>query len=272
MTGSPAVSPQVFSILSALIEERLGLFFTPEYRDLFAEKLMPRAQERGFDSLLDYYYFLRYDEAADAELAIIADLLTVNETYFLREAQQLRALVNVWLEPQARAGRPLSVWCAACSTGEEPLTLAALLDEKGLLSGARIVASDVSARVLQIASRGVYGSRSVRSMNALPSWLRREGDAHAVDDRLRLAIDWRRINLLDDAAVAELGTFDAILCRNVLIYFRDETIQGVVARLQRAMAPGGTLLVGASESLMRLGSSLLCEEHGGAFFYRKADA
>lgn len=270
MTGSPQLSPQVFSILSGLIEEHLGLYFGPEYRDLLAEKLVPRALERGFESMLDYYYFLRYDAEAGAELATIADLLTVNETYFLREAQQLRVLVHDWLEPLAKAGKPIRVWCAACSTGEEPLTLAALLDEKGLLERARIVASDVSARVLQIASRGVYGGRSVRSVGELPGWLRKEGEAHAVDDRLRLAIEWRRINLLDEATVAALGTFDAVICRNVLIYFRDETTQAVVGRLQRALAPGGALLVGASESLMRLGTALVCEEHGGAFFYRKA--
>lgn len=269
MTSAPALSPQVFSILSALIEEQLGIYFSPDYLDLLAEKLVPRAVERGFESMLDYYYFLRYDEQAQVELAAIADVLTVNETYFLREAQQLRVLVSDWLEPLARAGQPIRVWCAACSTGEEALTIAALLDDKGLLEGSRIVASDVSARVLQIASRGLYGNRSVRSMNALPSWLKREGEAHAVDERLRLAIDWRRINLLDDAAVAALGSFDAVVCRNVLIYFRDETTQRVVARLQRALAPGGTLLVGASESLMRLGTALTCEEHGGAFFYRK---
>jgi chemotaxis protein methyltransferase CheR len=70
--------------------------------------------------------------------------------------------------------------------------------------------------------------------------------------------------------VTALGTFDAVICRNVLIYFRDETTQAVVARLQRALTPGGALLVGASESLMRLGTALICEEHGGAFFYRKA--
>jgi chemotaxis protein methyltransferase CheR len=270
MTSAPALSPQVFSILSGLIEERLGIFFGSEYRDLVAEKLIPRALERGFESMLDYYYYLRYDEEAAAELSVLADLLTVNETYFLREAVQLRVLVSEWLEPLAQTGKPISIWCAACSTGEEALTLAALLDEKGLLGRARIVASDISARVLQVASRGVYGNRSVRSMAELPGWLRREGDGHAVDERLRLAIDWRRINLLDDPAVTALGTFDAVICRNVLIYFRDETTQAVVARLQRALNPDGTLLVGASESLMRLGTALICEEHGGAFFYRKA--
>jgi chemotaxis protein methyltransferase CheR len=254
-----------------LIEERLGLFFGPDYRDLLMEKLRPRAAERGFESMLDYYYFLRYDPDSESELLAIADVLTVNETYFLREAPQLKVLVDEVLAPRVHAGERPRVWCAACSTGEEPLTLAAMLDGRGLLAGVDLVASDVSARVLAVASRGVYGPRSVRSLEALPDWLRREGEQHVVSERLRRAINWRRINLLDDTAVRGLGRFDVIVCRNVLIYFRDETTEAVVARLHRALADDGRLLVGASESLLRLGTAFTCEERGGSFFYCKAE-
>jgi chemotaxis protein methyltransferase CheR len=269
MTGPLPLSPQVFAILSALLEERFGLYFGPDYLELLSEKLGPRALERGFESLLDYYYFLRYDEGAADELAALPDVLTVNETYFMREAQQLRVLVDTWLEPRVRAGAIPRVWCAACSTGEEPISIAALLDERGLLDRVRIVASDISSRALAIAARGRYGQRAARSLSPLPTWLREDESGLHVDERLQRAIDWRRINLLDGSQIAKLGTFDAISCRNVLIYFRDETTQIVIDRLQRALAPGGTLLVGASESLMRLGTSLVCEERGGAFFYRK---
>ncbi len=266
------LSPQVFAILSALIEERLGLFFSVDYRDLLTEKLAPRAAERGFESMLDYYYFLRYDAEAEGELSAIAEVLTVNETYFLREAQQLRVLVNDFLAPRAGAGRRLRVWCAACSTGEEAISLAVLLEERGLLEHVELIASDLSARALRIARRGVYGRRSLRSLESLPSWLRVEGDQHATDDRLRAAVDWRQINLLDESTVAALGRFDAIVCRNVLIYFRDATIQNVVGRLHRGLLDDGLLLVGASESLMRLGTAFTCEERGGSFFYRKREA
>ncbi len=94
MSPTLPLSLQVFSILSALIEERLGLFFNVDYRELLVEKLSPRALELGFESMLDYYYFLRYDAAAGAELLAIADALTVNETYFFREPTQLRVLVE----------------------------------------------------------------------------------------------------------------------------------------------------------------------------------
>ncbi|MFP2963513.1 CheR family methyltransferase, partial [Myxococcus sp. 1LA] len=84
------------------------------------------------------------------------------------------------------------------------------------------------------------------------------------------AVDWRRVNLVDAAAVAQLGAFDAILCRNVLIYFQDDTARRVVSVLARALVPGGHLLVGTSESLMRFGTALTCEERRGTFFYTKA--
>lgn len=272
MTPALSLPPQVFAILSGLIEERLGLYFGSDYRDLLLEKLAPRALERGFESMLDYYYFLRYDADGAQELLAVADLLTVNETYFLREAAQLRALVNDLVAPRCERGERLRIWCAACSTGEEPITLAALLRERNLLESVELVASDISARALEVASTGVYGRRSIRGSEPVPGWLERHGEGHVADTRLRRAVDWRRVNLLDEAAVTALGSFDYILCRNVLIYFRDETIQALTSRLYLSLRSGGALLVGASESLLRLGTAFVCEERGGAFFYSKASA
>jgi chemotaxis protein methyltransferase CheR len=102
-------------------------------------------------------------------------------------------------------------------------------------------------------------------------WL--QGDAPQVRVRSALSesIQWQRVNLVDAAAVAALGAFDVILCRNVLIYFTDETARRVVDSLHRALRPGGQLLVGVSESLLRFGTSLRCEERGGSFFYQKVE-
>jgi chemotaxis protein methyltransferase CheR len=219
--------------------------------------------------MLDYYYFLRYDPEATAELLALADVVTVNETYFFREQQQLRVLVSELIAPRVQSGARPRVWCAACSTGEEPITIAALLDERGILPQVELVASDLSARALQVAKMGHYPPRALRAFEKVPGWLRPEGQSHVSDERLRGSIDWRRINLLDNEAIAALGVFDVIICRNVLIYFRDTTVQAVVSRLNQSLVPGGLLLVGASESLMRLGTAFNCEEHGGAFFYRK---
>lgn len=140
--------PQVFAILSSLIEERAGLHYGLDDIDMIADKLSTRAIDAGFESLLDYYYFLRYDESSKAELDALVDALVVNETYFFRELDPLKRVVSDLIQPLAASGARPRVWCAACSTGEEPLTLAMLLAERDLLDKVDIVASDISARAL----------------------------------------------------------------------------------------------------------------------------
>ncbi|HEY2030931.1 MAG TPA: protein-glutamate O-methyltransferase CheR [Myxococcales bacterium] len=266
---SLALSPAVFNILSSLIEQRAGLHYRPDDLQLVRDKISFRAESLGFDSLLDYYYFLRYDPGGAAETDALVESLVVHETYFFRESDQLMVAVDDLLADKLAKGA--RIWCAASSTGEEPLTIAMMLAQRGLLQKAQIIASDVSERALSRARAGTFGPRSAR---ALPpgiegSFLRREGEKLLVDRALVSAIDWRRVNLMDESAVRALGHFDAILARNVLIYFADATVRRVVDRLSEALVPGGLLLVGASESLLRYGTSLSCEEHGGAFFYRK---
>jgi chemotaxis protein methyltransferase CheR len=271
MSTSLPLSPQVFAILSALIEERMGLHYDVHERELLGERVSGRATERGFESLLDYYYFLRYDPAADAEFALLAEVLVVNETYFFREIAPLKVLVSELLPGLLARGVKPRIWCAACSTGEEPLTLAMLLDEAGILDRVTLVASDISARVLTHARTGLYRRRSLRSLppGAVGRWLEGDEEGMRAAPRITSAVSWRRVNLVDDRELSELGLFDVIICRNVLIYFRDQTIEKVVERLWRQLVPDGRLLVGASESLLRFNVPFSCEEQRGAFFYRK---
>lgn len=271
MTGLP-LSPQVFAIVAGLIEDHAGLHYSLSDRELLADKVSVRAMDRGFDSLLDYYYYLRYDPGGPEELDALVESLVVGETYFFRELRALEVVVDELLAPVVREGRRPRVWSAACSTGEEPLTLSMLLADRGLLGKVEVVATDLSARALAKAQQGVYGPRSVRTgapPRLVERYLRREGEGYGVAPELVKAVRWSRLNLLDPVAVAALGRFDVILCRNVLIYFRDERSRQVVERLAQQLEPGGALLVSVSESLLRFGTSLECEEHGGAFLYRK---
>jgi len=271
MSPNLPLSAEVFAILSALIEERMGLHYDLQERELLAERVSGRASERGFESLLDYYYFLRYDPSADAELALLAEALVVNETYFFREAAPLEILSNELLPRMLDRGIKPRVWCAACSTGEEPLTLAMLLDKAGILERVTLVASDISARVLAHARSGVYRRRSLRSLppGVVGRWLEGDENSMRVAPRIASAVTWRQVNLVDDRELVELDSFDVIICRNVLIYFRDQTIEHVVERLWQRLNPDGLLLVGASESLLRFNVPFSCEEQRGAFFYRK---
>jgi chemotaxis protein methyltransferase CheR len=264
------MSPQVFLILSSIVRERSGLHFDASHASIFAEKTATRAEDAGFESLLDYYYFLRYDPAGPAETERLVEALVVNETYLFRELPQL-AVAVAGVPAILATGRRPRIWCAACATGEEPLTLAMLLADGGWLDEVDLVASDISASVLARAREGRLGRRALRG--EIPAfaerWLRVGERNVTVDPRLRDAIDWRRVNLIDDAAFATLGLFDLIFCRNVLIYFSDETARQVVDSLTGTLRPGGTLFVGISESLLRLGTALRCEEENGVFCYRK---
>lgn len=269
----PVLSPQVFIILSALIEERLGLHYGPTHRELFEHKVTVRAADAGFDSLLDYYYFLRYDPAADEEFDALIDALVVGETYFFREFEPLMVTVRDLASKAARIDHRIRIWSAACSTGEEPYSIAMLLAEHHILDRVELIASDVSARALERARACDFGPRAIRDHAPIPDfarrWLSIEDNRFVLHDRIRQAVDFRRINLLDDQAIRSLGCFDLILCRNVLIYLDDNTARRVVDSLAHALADRGTLLVGVSESLLRLGTALACEERGGVFVYRK---
>jgi chemotaxis protein methyltransferase CheR len=265
------MSPQVFSILSGLVAERAGLHFDSTHAPIFAEKVGARAVEAGFESLLDYYYFLRYDAEGAHEVDKLIETLVVGETYLFRELPPLEAAVSDIIVPLLKLGRRPRVWCAACATGEEPHTLALLLAARGVLHDVELIASDVSAAAVRRARTGKFGRRAIRA--DLPPfaerWVRVEDGAVKLDEGLTQAIDWRRINLMDDDAVAALGQLDVIFCRNVLIYFSDDTVRQVVRRLTARLTPGGALFVGISESLLRFGPPLRCEEQNGVFLYRK---
>lgn len=267
-----SLSAPEFAILSNLVEERVGLAYTLADKSIFESKLASRLEETGFESPLDYYYYLRYDDPDQAEFRALTQVLTVHETFFFRELAPLRVALEVLLKPQLDAGRRARVWCAACSTGEEPFSFAMLAASVGYLERMTIVASDLSPAALTRARAGKFGPRALRGHTPVwaKSYLQPHEGGYSVSPEIARAVDFRELNLLDPAQVASLGELDLVLCRNVLIYFREETARRVVSGLAARLIPGGTLLVGVSESLLRLSTELQCEEHAGAFVYRKA--
>lgn len=269
----PILTPEVFSILNGLVEEKAGLSCSLSEMEIFASKVCARLLEAGFESFLDYYYFLRYDEAGQEEIERLVEALTVHETYFFRELEPLQVLVESFVRPWIARGKRPRIWCAACSTGEEPLTLAMLLASAGLLDQVELLASDVSARVLARAQASDYGVRTLRR-RSIPEFARPYMKVSApkvsVAPELLRAIQWSRVNLVDPQSVASVGEVDFIICRNVLIYFREELVKKVAAQLSSVLNPGGALLVGVSESLLRHSAELSCEEHSGVFLYVKA--
>lgn len=274
------ITPPVFSVLSSFVAEKTGLHFASPDIGVFADKVSTRAIEAGFESLLDYYYFLRYDPGGAQELDALIDALVVGETYLFRELDALQVMVADFIAPLVAGGQRPRIWSAACATGEEPHTIAMLLADRGILGLVELVASDVSLKALDRARAGNFTRRALRQMPPpfAERWIRRKGcgsPEHGADERvvvepeLTAAIRWKRVNLVDRQAVAALGPFDVIVCRNVLIYFDDDTTRRVVDGLTAALVPGGALFVGVSESLLRFGTSLECQEQRGVFVYRR---
>src|SRR6185295_8728466 len=244
----------VFAILSALVEERAGLHYGPADQELFLDRVRARSDEAGFESLLDYYYFLRYDPAGARELDELVAHMVVNETYFFRELEALRLIVTHFIQPLVSAGHRPRIWSAACATGEEPLTLAMLLAQGDLLAQVDLVASDISQRALDSARSGSFSRRSLRQgadEQLARRWLREERGRLHLPLALVEAIEWRRVNLCEPAETAAIGACDVVLCRNVLIYFRDDTVVRVIETLAARLKPQGALFVGVSESLLR---------------------
>jgi chemotaxis protein methyltransferase CheR len=266
------LTPPLFALLSDLVASSSGLHYGPNDRDLFGAKIVAHAAELGFDSLLDFYYRLRYDDPDGSELQRLNEALLVHETYFFRELPPLQQLVDSYLRDVVAARGRARVWSAACATGEEPLTLAMLLEARGLLDRVEIIATDLSSAAIERAKSGRHNARSVRvdPPEHASRHLDRGTGGVTVSPRIQRAVQFRTLNLLDDIAILALGTFDAILCRNALIYFSDEEVVRVVGRLGRALEPSGVLLIGVSESLLRFGTSMVCEERGSSFFYRRA--
>ena len=265
-------------LMRDLVHDRLGLFYDEHRFEQLTDRLAPLLVQRGFGSFLDYYYLLKYDPAGEAEWARIMDALAVSETYFWREIDQIRAFVTIVVPRlvERLRGAPLQIWSVPCASGEEPLTVAMLLEEDGWFERApiRIVGSDASPSAVEKARQGLYRERSFRSLPAeyRDRWFTRSGDQWRVDEALRRRVTWDITNLLDPDDVARWGRSQIVLCRNVFIYFSPKSTARAVELLAMHMPTPGYLGVGAAESLLRVTDQFELEEIGGSFIYTRATA
>jgi len=270
------LSESEFNILRDLIHGQIGLFFADNRRDLLEEKLSPLVIERGFSSFLDYYYLLKYDSLeAYTEWKQVAETLRVPETYFWREFDQIKALVEV-VVPQhfsAFPTKPLRIWCAACSSGEEPLTIAMALNEAGWLERApiEIYASDISATAIKKAQKGEYRNYSMRNVSERlrAKYFQEQQGMWQIKPEMLTRIKWTTANLIVKSQFAHLALSPVIFCRNVFIYFSDKQIRDTVQTFFDFMPTPGYLFVGSSESLLRITTDFDLQEIRGAYVYVK---
>ncbi|HVA37744.1 MAG TPA: protein-glutamate O-methyltransferase CheR [Candidatus Dormibacteraeota bacterium] len=248
-----------FRALRDLIREEFGIFYDDGKQFLLQSRLAVRLAKAGLQSYNDYYALLRSPVARGAELRELASVLTNNETYFFREQAQLKALSASVLEEllKERRARPLRIWSAACSSGEEPYSLAMTLTESPRLAGVpfEIHASDISDRVLARAQSGVYQSLSFRATE--PAMLQRHFEPagpneHRLREEIKRQVRFFRLNLMDEQAMAIVPEMDAIFCRNVLIYFDRPTQKRVVESFAKRLSPRGFLFLGHAESLFHV--------------------
>ncbi|SDF28345.1 CheR family methyltransferase [Sporolituus thermophilus] len=255
------LSDREFKQFAKLIYERTGIWFEDNKRAFLLRRIRERMNSLGMADIDEYYqqlYFINNEK----EWQELVNRLTINETYFFRDFPQLavfaeEVLPQVVKVREASGQLNLRLWSAACSTGEEPYTLAIILKEmlpKPALWDIDILASDINTRVLDHALRGNYDDRSVRDVppEYLNRYFIRSLQGYTVKPEIKTMVNFRSLNLLDSTAIREQGEFDFIFCRNVLIYFDDHSRQKVVEDLYRALRRGGYIFLGYSESVSRI--------------------
>ena len=266
----------VFRQLRDQIYKRTGMFFSDTSKYLIQKRLSPRAKELNFDSFQKYFYFLQYDSRSEAEFDHIYDLVTTNETYFFREPAQLAALVEEII-PELLARKQIKkvrIWSAGCSSGEEPYSIAILLEEAGLYGKAsiEIFGSDLNQQVLAKARRGIYRESAFRATSPAirDRYFTKEPDqSWRISDEIRNRISFGRLNIYDDARVSLVGYLDVVICRNVIIYFDDSSKKAVINGFYNRLVEGGYLLLGHSESLISLSTQFKLRHLKNDMVYQK---
>jgi len=270
------LSEDVFRLIRDIIRDYCGLYFDDSSRYLIEKRLSRRVKNHHLSDFRDYYRFIRYDKNTEEELSAIMDILTVNETYFFREQNQLKAFSQEILEELKAVNKDrksLRIWSAGCSTGEEPYTITMLIKEKGNFSDwdIEIHGSDINQRVLQSARKGVYRKNSFRATEPyyLKKYFLEENDGFRISDSIKKHVNFSYLNLLDSHKIRFLGKMDVIFCRNVLIYFDNASRKRVIENFYDRLAGGGYLLLGHAESLMNISTAFNLKHLKNDMVYQK---
>ena len=251
-----AISDAEFRLLRDVIRERFGIFYDDTKQFLLQSRLQTRLAKRSVRDFHAYYRFLMGDADREEEWDELASVLSNNETYFFRERAQLDVLASQVLDESLRRSGHIRVWSSASSTGEEPFTLAMMLMETRRVAPSQITikASDISPRALEKSKMGFYRDLSFRATppEVVQKYFKPFQGGFTIGEDIKRLVEFFRLNLLDERAVAAVGAMDAIFCRNVLIYFDKPTQKRVVEAFARALRPNGYLFLGHAESIMRL--------------------
>jgi chemotaxis protein methyltransferase CheR len=251
------MTPLDYDYLRKLLKDRSGLVLSADKQYLVESRLTPLARKAGIASLTELVTKLK---ANNAQLIVdVVEAMTTNESFFYRDKVPFdhfnQAIMPAMLAARAKEKR-IRIWCAAASTGQEPYSLAMCLKEmKDKLVGWRveILGTDLSTEVLDKAKAGIYSQFEVQRglpIQMLVKHFVQNGDTWQISPEIRGMVQYKSLNLLQD--FSHLGHFDVVFCRNVLIYFDQETKVGVLNRIARMIEPDGFLVLGAAETVVGL--------------------
>jgi chemotaxis protein methyltransferase CheR len=248
------VTPSDYEYLRKLLKDRSGLDLSADKQYLVESRLAPLARKAGLPGIAELVQKMKgHTESLTSE---VVEAMTTNETFFFRDKipfDHLRDGILPALIQTRAARRSLRIWCAACSTGQEPYSIGMIVKEMAALSGWRveIVATDLSQEVLEKSRAGVYSQFEVQRglpIQMLVKHFKQNGDLWQLNADIRAMVQHRQLNLLQD--FSQLGKFDVIFCRNVLIYFDQDTKATIFERMSRMIEPDGVLALGAAESVV----------------------
>jgi chemotaxis protein methyltransferase CheR len=251
------VTPPDYEYLRKLLKDQSGLDLSTDKQYLIESRLLPLSRECGLSGISDLVQTMKGGSAS--VIAEVVEAMTTNETFFFRDKVPFDHFRDT-IMPEILEGRAsrksVRIWCAASSTGQEPYSLAMCLKEMGpRLAGWRIeiVATDLSQEVLEKSRAGIYSQFEVQRglpIQMLVKHFRQTGEFWQVNAEIRAMVQHRQLNLLHD--FSQLGIFDVVFCRNVLIYFDQDTKINIFNRLARTTEPDGFLVLGAAETVVGL--------------------
>jgi chemotaxis protein methyltransferase CheR len=276
------MSREEHRLLGELIGARFGISFPPHKRRALEAKLRPRLEALGLPGFQEYYRLLRSSPepatGGDSEWVHLAEQVTNNETFFFRETQQFSALFEEGLDtlrPATALPGVLRLLCAGCSSGEEPYTLSIFASQSFVRLAGTVVAIDafdLDPSRVEMARRAEYGPGALRT--ATPEQLERyflplQEGRWALRSSFRSGVRFTRANILDLETFRGSLPYDAVFCRNVLIYFSEEATRRAVDHFAAVLRPGGLLFLGASESIIGLSDCFETVRFTGTLGYRR---
>lgn len=260
---------KMLSQLANMVYTYCGLNFKSNL-SMLALKSQARLQVNDCVDLEEYVQFL---QANASEWEPLIEVLTINETYFYREDKQLTVYQNLIGEMLQQ--QTVKVWSAACSTGEEPYSLAMMTLDKYHVQKQElhIVATDINKKVLNTAKQGSYKKMSLSFRRMQQKWLENyftdNDSSFDIVPKVKQMVSFKYLNLCDDKEMQQQSKYDVIFCRNVLIYFDEATIKKVVTHFYNALNPGGYLFLGHAEMISHYNIGFRMLQSNGTFYYRK---